>query len=76
MVVGAYNVTFNKTSYFVVRCRTQCFGQSVRRAHWFRLMEEYPTISRYLQRTTKLDYQLKISSKVIAAKNQHVLRMQ
>lgn len=39
-------------------------------------MEEFPQISLYLKRTTEIEYQLRIKTKVMHAKNQHILRMQ
>ena len=49
VVIGAYNVTFNKRAVFVYRCKRDCHGYFIRRENWHDCLD----VDDYIKETIK-----------------------
>jgi hypothetical protein len=74
VVIGAYNVTFNKRAVFVYRCKQDCSGYFIRRENWKDCLEIDPYIEETIKSNVKFQYQEHIMKKVLSVKEQFMLK--
>ena len=58
IIIGAYNLSFNKRTRFIYKSKSYCSGFSIRRSNWKHLMEEedHLLIAGYLKQSVKAYY--------------------
>lgn len=66
ILVGAYNVAYNKRSKFNYKAQKNCTGFSIRRIDWKKFMyqPDNKTVAGHLRKQIKKDYEVSIMSKV------------
>ena len=66
ILIGGYNVAYNKRTKFIYKTYKTCNGFSIRRLDWkrFMYMPENKTIAGLLRQQIKKDYEIFIMSKV------------
>ena len=78
LVVGAYEVSFNKKSNFVYTALTELHGYFIRKSKWFEALKIDSDLGTFIQRNIIMDYMTKIRVKVMVNKkkafNEFIIR--
>ena len=66
ILIGAYNVAYNKRTKFIYKAYKECSGFMIRRIDWKRFMyqPEHKTVAGLLRHQIKKDYEIFIMNKV------------
>jgi hypothetical protein len=66
VIVGAYNVSFNKRSKYIYRTHTYCEGYTIRKTNWHIIMsdEEHSLLGNMLKKRIKREYQINTDWKI------------
>lgn len=76
ILLGAYNVAYNKRSKFNYKLQKSCTGFSIRRIDWKKFMyqPENKTVAGHLRKQIKKDYEIFIMNKVRMEKKRAMLK--
>lgn len=76
ILIGGYNVTFDKRTNFVYKTSQLCTGFSIRRTNWKSVVfnEENSIIFPYFQSTLKYNYENRILKKVVSEKEKMIIK--
>ena len=74
--IGAYHCTFNRQAIFVFMCKSDCYGQSIKKTVWHDIMESYPNILAYLSKVIERSYEQDLKANVEKTKRLHLSRIQ
>ena len=78
IIIGAFNVCFNKRTKFIYMAKTYCHGYSIRRSNWKYLIEndEHRTIAGYLKQSVKNYYDKNILNIMKSEKKKAIKKWQ
>ena len=74
-VIGAYGVTFNQRSAFIYTALTNCYGFSIRKQNWQKIIETNVEMGCIMKQTVLMQYITQIRSKVMVRKKRAIAKM-